>query len=165
MPEPWGGNRRREAGGSVWFEPPEPLAGIARVVMTTRAGGISRPPYDSLNLGAHVGDVPERVRLNRLHVQDFLGRGLREPVVAEQVHGTRAAAVGELHAGTRWQRPEKSLDATDALVTATPRLPLVTLVADCVPIALVDPVRHVAAVVHAGWRGAAAGVLDRKSVV
>lgn len=160
MPEALGGNLRREAGGCVWFEPLEPLAGIARLVMTTRAGGLSRPPYDSLNLGSHVGDVPERVRLNRLSVQKILGRGLRDPVVAEQVHGTRAAVVGELHAGTRWQQPEKSLASTDALVTAAPRLPLVTLVADCVPVALVDPVRQVASVVHAGWRGAAAGVLE-----
>lgn len=160
MVETVAGNVRREHGNLVWFEPVEPLGGIGRVVMTTRLGGLSRAPYNSLNLGAHVGDVPERVRLNRNSVQAALGRRLLEPVVGEQVHGSRTATVGELHAGARWQTPEPALAGTDALVTATPRLPLVTLAADCLPLALVDPDRKVGAVVHAGWRGLADGVIE-----
>ena len=100
-----------------------------------------------------MGDVSERVRLNRRNFLKALGKRLHEPVVGEQVHGTTARAVGELHSGTRWEQNEKALDDTDALVTATRRLPLVVLVADCLPIALVDPVRSVASAVHAGWRG------------
>jgi purine-nucleoside/S-methyl-5'-thioadenosine phosphorylase / adenosine deaminase len=160
MIETVAGNVRREAGKLVWFEPMEPLTGIGRVVMTTRGGGISQPPYESLNLGFHVGDIGERVRLNRLSLFRALGKGLLEPVVGEQVHGSCARAVGELHAGTRWERNERSLAETDALVTAACRLPLVTLVADCVPVALVDPVQKVAAVAHGGWRGLAAGILE-----
>jgi polyphenol oxidase len=155
-----GENVRRDAGGLVWFEPVEPLAGIGHLVMTTRAGGLSQAPYRSLNLGLHVGDVQERVRLNRRSLLGALGRKLLEPVVGDQVHGVEARAVGELHAGTRWQQNERSLANTDALVTSTRRLPLVTLVADCLPIALVDPVRQIGAVVHAGWRGLAGGVID-----
>ncbi|MFN3651855.1 MAG: peptidoglycan editing factor PgeF [Armatimonadota bacterium] len=154
------GHVRREASGLSWFEPVEPVGGVARVVMTTRIGGGSREPYQSLNLGLHVGDVGERVRLNRLALQKALGRHLLEPVVGDQVHGHHAAAVGALHSGTRWQAQEAALAATDALVTSTPRLPLVTLVADCVPVALVDPYRKVAAAVHAGWRGLTGGVLE-----
>ena len=153
------GNVRQERGSLVWFEPVEPLGGIGHLVMTTRLGGISQAPYDSLNLGFHVGDVPERVRLNRVSLRRSLERRLHEPVVGDQVHGTAARTVGELHAGTRWEQNEKSLDQTDALITATRYLPLVIMVADCLPIALVDPVRGVAAAVHAGWRGLAGGIL------
>jgi YfiH family protein len=152
---------RRTSGSLTWFEPESPVGGVGRVVMTTRGGGLSKAPYDSLNLGFHVDDVGERVRLNRLQLQKCaLPKGLRDPVVGEQVHGTVAAAVGELHAGTRWQGNEPALSGTDALVTASPRLPLVTLVADCLPVALVDPVRRVAAAVHAGWRGLSDGVIE-----
>jgi len=155
-----GGHLLREHGNLAWLEPPQPLAGIGRLVMTTRRGGISQPPYESLNLGQHVGDVGERVRLNRRSIFSAIGRDLSEPVTAEQVHGTAAQVVGPLHAGTRWERSEKSLAGTDALVTATRRLPLMIQVADCVPVALVCPDRQVAAVAHAGWRGLAGGVLE-----
>lgn len=154
------GNVRRQSGEFSWFEPVEPLGGIGHLVMTTRQGGRSQPPYDSLNLGMHVNDVGERVRLNRLGLMKAIGRNLQSPVVGEQVHGTTTQLVGELHAGTRWEQNEKSLAATDALVTGSRRLPLVTLVADCVPVALVDPVRQVGGVVHAGWRGLSAGVVE-----
>jgi YfiH family protein len=154
------GNVQRDAGSLTWFEPVEPLAGIARVRMTTRVGGVSQTPYASLNLGTHVGDVEERVRQNRVAITRTLGRHVLEPVVADQVHGTHAQAVGELHAGTRWQRREETLAATDALVTHSRYLPLVILVADCLPIALVDPERQVVAAIHAGWRGLAGGVIE-----
>jgi YfiH family protein len=150
----------QQEGDLAWFQPLEPLAGIGHVVMTTRTGGLSREPYDSLNLGFHVGDVGERVRLNRRSVAKALGRRLLEPVVGEQVHGAHVRVVGELHAGTRWEKGEHALAKTDALITATRRLPLVTLVADCLPLALVDPSRQVGAVVHAGWRGLAGGVIE-----
>lgn len=154
------GNIRREAGDLVWFEPVEPLGGIGHVVMTTRRGGVSHDPYESLNLGLHVGDVGERVRMNRRALRSQLNRRLLEPVVGEQVHGINARAVGEMHSGTRWEQNERALADTDALVTATRYLPLVSLVADCLPIALVDPARGAGAVVHAGWRGLAAGVVE-----
>jgi YfiH family protein len=152
MSEVVGGNLLKEVNGIAWYQPVEPLGGIGHVVMTCRRGGISQPPYEGLNLGAHVGDVDERVRLNRLALVKALGRRLLDPVVGEQVHGTHVARVGELHAGTRWERNEKPLRGTR-------RLPLVTLVADCVPLALVDPVRQVGAVVHAGWRGLSGGII------
>src|SRR5579883_1931103 len=143
MSESLGGNVRREAEGLVWFEPPEPLGGIGHLVMTTRLGGQSQDPFSSLNLGFHVGDVAERVRLNRQRLAKAIGRNLLDPVVGEQIHGAAVHAVGELHAGTRWQTPERALAGVDALVTGTRRLPLVVMVADCVPVAIVDPARQV----------------------
>jgi len=150
----------KSCGRVAWFEPEQPLAGIAHVRFTTRAGGLSEPPFASLNLGTRLGDVDERVRLNRRAVFTALPRGLRDPVVARQCHGITARPVGELHAGVNWEQEERLLEDTDALVTAAPRLPVVILVADCLPMALVDPVRRVLAAVHAGWRGLDAGVLE-----
>jgi YfiH family protein len=154
------GNLLRESHGLAWFEPLEPLGGIGHIAMTTRLGGISKPPYEGLNLGFHVDDVGERVRLNRIALRKALGRRLLDPVVGEQVHGTHVQRVGELHAGARWEQNERALAETDALVTGSRRLPLMTLVADCVPLALVDPVRQVGAIVHAGWRGLSAGIIE-----
>jgi len=142
------------------LEPPTLLGGVARVRFTTRAGGLSQGAYAGLNLGAHVGDVPERVRLNRLAVRRALPREVADPVLGEQVHGARVTPVGRLHAGTRWETPEGALAATDGLVTAEPRLPLAVLTADCLPVALADPEHQAVAAVHAGWRGLAAGVLE-----
>ena len=160
MSELVGGCVQRKSGNISWFEPVEPIAGIGHVVMTTRGGGLSKEPYTSLNVGLHVGDVEERVRLNRKSVLTALDRRLLEPVVGDQVHGVTVRHVGELHAGTRWQQNESALAETDALMTATRRLPLVTLVADCLPLALIDPVRGAAAVVHGGWRGLAEGIVE-----
>jgi YfiH family protein len=154
------GNRRLDLNGLTCFSPLGPLGGIGQVLFTTRMGGASRAPYDSLNLALHVGDVEERVRLSRRAIRARLPRKLLEPVVADQVHGTRVRSVGPLHAGTRWEQKEKALADTDSLATDTAYLPLVALVADCLGIAIVDPVTQVGAVVHAGWRGMAAGVIE-----
>lgn len=122
-----------------------------RRVITTRAGGRSGPPYDSFNLGDHVGDDPSAVAANRHR----LGRelGLREGRLAwmEQVHGRTATTVD----GTETAPAE----ATDALVTAEPGLAVVALVADCVPILLGDAEAGVVAAVHAGRVGARVGVV------
>ncbi|MBM3457377.1 MAG: multicopper polyphenol oxidase, partial [Armatimonadetes bacterium] len=111
------GHRWIQVDGLGLLTPVEPLGGIGHVVATTRTGGLSQPPYASLNLGSHVGDVPERVRLNRRRVLAVLGRKLHDPVVPAQVHGTRVHSVGMLHAGTRWEQGERALEGTDALIT------------------------------------------------
>lgn len=153
------GHRLCERDGLRWIEPMVPLGEIVPIRFTTRHGGSSRAPYTGLNLAFHVGDVPERVRQNRRALARTLPPRLHEPVVMDQVHGTRLAFVGELHAGTRWEALEPALAETDALATATRRLPLTVLVADCVAVAIVDPQRGALAVAHAGWRGLAGGIL------
>lgn len=121
-----------------------------RRVITTRDGGVSKPPYDSFNLGGS-GDDPAAIRANRRRMADELGLGEANLAWMEQVHGRTATVVD----GTEGAPAE----ATDALVTATPGLGLVALVADCVPVLLGDPVGGVVAAVHAGRVGARVGVL------
>jgi polyphenol oxidase len=122
-----------------------------RRVVTTRAGGVSRPPYDSFNLGAGVGDDPSAVAANRRRLAEGVGLPSDRLVWMSQVHG-RAAAVVD---GPR----QESVPDTDALVTSQPRLALVALAADCVPVLLADPRAGVIAVVHAGRPGSRDGVL------
>jgi YfiH family protein len=119
--------------------------------VTDRRGGRSRSPYDTFNLGDHVGDDPADVAANR-------GRVARELQVPEdrlvwmsQVHGAGVAVVDGPRAGP--------VPATDALVTATPGLVLCVLVADCVPILLADHETGVVAAVHAGREGVRRGVV------
>ncbi len=122
-----------------------------RRVVTTRAGGRSRPPYESFNLGAGVGDDPAAVAANRNRLADELGLPRDRLVWMEQVHGRNAEVVDGPRAG--------AVEATDALVTAEPGLALIALCADCVPVLLADPEAGVVGAVHAGRVGARVGVL------
>ena len=126
--------------------------------VTTRHGGVSVPPYDSLNLGLHVGDDDHAVLENRARVAQSAGVVLDDLVFMDQVHGTRVALVEEQHRGRGARLTTDALIATDALVTTTPHLPLVVLVADCAPVLLVDPIARVLGVAHAGWKGTVAGI-------
>jgi YfiH family protein len=122
-----------------------------RRVVTTRAGGVSRAPYDSFNLGKGVGDDPAAVAANRRRLAHGTGLSEDRLVWMQQVHGPKATVVNE---------PLGScVPDTDALVTAVPGLAVVTLSADCVPVLLADPLASVVAAVHAGRRGAHAGVV------
>ncbi|GHE87354.1 laccase domain protein [Amycolatopsis deserti] len=120
-----------------------------RRVVTTRAGGVSAPPYDTFNLGDHVGDDPAAVAANRKRLGTELG--VERVAWMEQVHGRTVTVVD----GSETAPAE----ATDALVTKTPGLPVAVLVADCVPVLLGDPETGVVAAVHAGRVGARVGVL------
>lgn len=131
----------------------------ADVAVTTRAGGVSGAPYDTLNLGLHVGDDAAHVVANREQAAAAFGVGLDGLVFARQVHGAAVVRVGRDDAGRGTRGEDDAVGDADVLVTTTPGLTLVILVADCVPLALVDPVARVLAVVHAGWRGTAAGVV------
>jgi YfiH family protein len=117
---------------------------------TTRVGGVSPPPFDTLNLGRGVGDAPEAVRHNRAQVLAALGRSLKDHVEASQVHGADAAVVDRRDRGT-------TVAGVDILATTDPSVMLAMHCADCVPILLVDPMHRAVAAVHAGWRGTAAG--------
>jgi YfiH family protein len=130
------------------------------VVVTTRHGGVSVGPYESLNLALHVGDDPAAVLENRRRAAEAVGRSLVDLVFGEQVHGAGVTTVDRRHAGRGSRRGDDALRGVDALVTTDPAVTLVTQVADCVPLALFDPEARVLAVVHAGWRGTVAGVGD-----
>jgi len=129
------------------------------VAITTRLGGVSRPPYDTLNLGLHVGDVAEGVLANREVAARAFGTTLDRLVFGHQVHGATVTHVGPAEAGRGATSEDDALADTDVLVTTSPDVTLVILVADCVPVALVDGEAGVLAAVHAGWRGTAAGAV------
>lgn len=122
-----------------------------RRVLTTREGGVSKPPYDSFNLGDHVGDDPAAVEANRQRLAEGIGLEPDRLVWMEQVHGRTVGVVdGPV---------SEPLEATDAVVTSQERLGLVVLTADCVPVLLGDPEAGVIAAVHAGRVGARVGVV------
>jgi YfiH family protein len=119
--------------------------------VTDRRGGRSRSPYESFNLGDHVGDEASAVAANRERVARELGVPGDRLVWMNQVHGTAVAVVDGPQEGP--------VPATDALVTTTPGLVLCVLVADCVPVLLADHERGVVAAVHAGREGVRQGVV------
>lgn len=126
---------------------------VIRRVSTTRAGGVSAPPYDSFNLGDHVGDDPEAVAVNRARLAKGIGLAPDHLVWMNQIHSAHVQRVDE---------PRTSaVDATDAVVTTTPRLALVVVTADCVPVLLGDARAGVVAAAHAGRVGAQNGVVVR----
>ncbi len=126
--------------------------------VTTRHGGVSAPPYDTLNLGLHVGDENAAVIENRRRLAAAAHRSLDELVFMDQVHGARVAIATADDAGRGAYVVDHALSATDAVVTTSDQIALVVLVADCSPILLVDPVARVLGLAHAGWRGTAAGI-------
>lgn len=124
-----------------------------RRVTTTRAGGVSKPPFDTFNLGDHVGDDPAAVAQNRARLAATIGLRAGRVVWMNQVHGVRVEVVD----GAR----DTAVDDTDALVTRTARLALAVVTADCVPVLMADARAGVAAAVHAGRVGAQRGVVAR----
>lgn len=122
-----------------------------RRLVTTREGGVSQPPFDSLNLGFGVPDRPEAVRENRSRLAARIGLADASLVWMRQVHGKVVATV---------DGPQPSaVPGADAIVTTRPGLALAVLVADCVPVLAGDADSRVIGAAHAGRRGAASGVL------
>jgi YfiH family protein len=123
-----------------------------RRVTTTRAGGVSTPPYDTFNLGDHVGDDPAAVAANRQRLAKATGLDGRV-VWMHQVHSDRVVRVDGPADGP--------VDDADGLVTTTRRLGLAVVTADCVPVLLADARAGVIGAVHAGRVGARDGVVVR----
>jgi YfiH family protein len=124
-----------------------------RRVTTTRAGGVSAPPFDKFNLGDHVGDDPAAVAANRKRLAAAVGLGAEGVVWMNQVHSDRVVVVDEHQAAP--------VDKTDALVTTRPRLALAVVTADCVPVLLGDARAGVVGAAHAGRVGAQNGIVTR----
>lgn len=120
-----------------------------RVLFTTRRGGVSQGPYASLNLGRWTDDDPDAVAANRRSTAEAIGFPLDDVVQARQVHGTRVERIA--------QRPDH-IEEADGQATAIRGLALLVLTADCLPVALAMP--GAVAMLHAGWRGLANGVLE-----
>ena len=131
------------------FAPDAAFPAGVRVVQTGRAGGASAPPYEALNLGLHVGDDPGTVRANRATLRRMLPG---DPLWLRQVHGTRLADADAAAPG------EFPLEA-DGATTSVPGRVVAVLTADCLPVAVTNAAGTRVAVVHAGWRGLAAGIV------
>ena len=121
--------------------------------VSTRVGGLSSPPYESLNIGFHVGDTPETVLSNRARLAESVGIPLSDFVVAKQVHSGTVTIVTDGMRGYGAMDLDTAIEETDATVTDVPHLCLTVLMADCVPVLFFDPRKRVVAAVHAGWRG------------
>ncbi len=131
-----------------FITPDWPAPARVRSLQTTRQGGISLPPYESLNLGLHVGDAPEAVAGNRASVAASLPA---QPCWLEQVHGTRVLDLDE--EGTQEWRADAALSRQPGRVCAV-------MTADCLPVLFCDREARVVAAAHAGWRGLLEGVLE-----
>ena len=129
-----------------WLTPQWPAPARVKSCVTTRTGGVSAAPFDSLNLGEHVGDDPVAVTKNRQRLVSQLGC---RPSWLSQVHGVAVAEAS----------PELLLEA-DASWTATPGVACAIMTADCLPALFCDRAGTRVAAAHAGWRGLAAGVLE-----
>lgn len=127
--------------------PDWPAPKNVRALQTTRLGGISSSPYDSLNLGDHVGDTPLVVARNRMLLNTLVPS---EPVWLKQVHGT-VVANADL-AGC--------LPQADACIARHRDAVCVVMTADCLPVLLCDHQGTVVGAAHAGWKGLAAGVIE-----
>jgi polyphenol oxidase len=137
-----------------WLIPDWPAPANVRAVFTTRQGGFSAVPYDSMNLGDHVGDRPENVQSNRAALQHATDT---RAVFLKQVHG---AEVLELAAGM----PDAI--TADACVSTQTRLGCTIMVADCLPVLLTTEDGAMVGAAHAGWRGlAGVGQLQNKGVL
>jgi YfiH family protein len=134
----------------AWLVPDWPAPPRVRAFVTTREGGVSEGAYASMNLGLSSGDAPDAVARNRAIVRTALPG---EPAWLAQVHGNEVAELDSLTGG---ERPR-----ADAAVVSTPGRVAAVLTADCLPVFLTDRSGRRVAVAHAGWRGLAAGVLER----
>jgi YfiH family protein len=128
----------------------DPWKEHVRAVITTRGGGFSEKPFDTLNLGHLVDDKPEAIKSNRALTAASLSVPEAAWAVANQVHKTRIGVVNQF--------TDRPYDACDALLISKTGVIAAILLADCLPVMVYDSVSHKGIVCHAGWRGTAAGI-------
>jgi len=132
----------------LFLVPSWPVPPGVRALCSTRAGGVSRPPYDSLNVGDHVGDDPKAVLQNR----EIFARALHaQPVFLRQVHGR--------HVVRLTQETPDGIEA-DGCVAAARGVACTVMVADCLPVLFATADGMAVAAAHAGWRGLAGGIIE-----
>ena len=126
--------------------------------ISTRKGGVSAAPFDSLNVSFSVGDLPEKVLENRKIVAQNAGISLENCIIPQLSHGTHIEIVQEKDRGKGIFSPETAFKATDAMITNIPETCLWVTSADCTPIFLYAPQKQVIGMAHAGWKGTLAGI-------
>jgi YfiH family protein len=129
-----------------WITPDWPAPANVRAFVTTRNGGVSIAPRDSLNLGYKAGDDPQAVTQNRARVSALMPQS---PKWLAQVHGTRVVDADAV----------TDTPAADASVASNPGTVCAIMIADCLPILFADREGNHVAAAHAGWRGLSGGVI------
>jgi purine-nucleoside/S-methyl-5'-thioadenosine phosphorylase / adenosine deaminase len=140
------------------LRPAWPVDAGVRTAVTGRGGGVSPPPFDSLNLAVHVGDDPAAVAENRRRLRVALGLP-GEPLWLSQVHGTAVVDADRIGDASPAAVPAAAPQG-DAAITRSAGRVLAVLVADCLPVLLARRDGGAVGIAHAGWRGLAAGVLE-----
>jgi YfiH family protein len=131
--------------------------GGATAAFSTRLGGVSEPPFDSLNLGVLTDDSNEAVVDNRGRLAAALALDAGRIPIGLQVHGADLARHGAPQVPSPFARPGSALPQVDGHVISAPGLAPLVFVADCLPVALAGPAG--VAMLHCGWRGLAAGIV------
>jgi YfiH family protein len=144
----------RESGGVRWLQAD---LGSASAAFTTRAGGVSEPPFDQLNLGVLTDDANEAVIENRRRLAAALGLNPARIPIGLQVHGAELASHSSPQQPSPFARPGGETPAVDGHVVRAPGLAPLVFAADCLPVALSGP--GGVAMLHCGWRGLAAGIV------
>lgn len=143
-----------ELGG--WSVPDNIVSGI-----TTKYNGVSKAPFNSLNMGLHVGDKPEDVVQNRQLLAEAIQFPLDKWVLGEQVHGTEIAVATKSEAGRGSRELTDSLPSVDGLITNEKGMLLAAFFADCVPLYFIDSKSEWIGMAHAGWRGTVADMAGK----
>ncbi len=147
-----------EANGLTWLTS-EQLSGVLHG-FSTRTGGVSVPPWDSLNLGIGLNDDMDCVRENYRRFCTSIGTDCRKTVLSRQVHEDVVRLVTAEDAGKGlWQ--ERDYESADGLITNVPGVALTVFSADCCVVLLYDGVHRAVGAVHAGWRGVALGIVAK----
>ena len=146
-----------EQNGLFWLT--SPLLDGVRHGFSTRRGGVSPAPWDTLNLRFGCGDTPEHVAENYRRLLGAVEMDPARAVLSLQVHRDDVRLCTSADAGKGLMR-ERDYEA-DALITAEKGLPLVVFSADCGTVLLHDPAAGCVGAVHAGWRGCAAGIVEK----
>ncbi|RWZ60683.1 peptidoglycan editing factor PgeF [Halobacillus fulvus] len=151
MKEPFKHESMRQL--TCFHDEPTLVAGI-----TTRQGGVSEAPFESLNMGLHVNDSQEVVVANRKLLADEVGIPLDRWVIGEQVHDIRVQEVVPSDFGKGVYNHGEALKGIDGLITNQPDVLLTAFYADCVPLFFYDPTTKWIGVAHAGWKGTVKGM-------
>ncbi|MBB6459005.1 peptidoglycan editing factor PgeF [Flammeovirga kamogawensis] len=126
--------------------------------VTTRSGGVSQPPFDSLNLGNIIHDKPEDVLQNRAIVKNNLV--CDHLFIADQKHTNKVYSITEKNVEA-YKKLQNPFPKSDGILTDVKNIGLLTLAADCTPILLFDPIKNVIGAVHSGWKGTALKILTK----
>ncbi len=146
----------RDSGEVRWLDAD---LGPARAAFTTRLGGVSAEPFDTLNLGLLTGDDRDTVKANRERACAAIGVESANVLSGHQVHGAELQLRDAQARPNGFSKPGAELSEADGQLTGTPGLAPLVLVADCLPVALASP--RTVGMLHCGWRGLATGIVQR----